>query len=1605
MKKGLVFAIVVMLLSLLFVACEVPVVKREAEVESIAVDKLDKVSGYVQGDKLDIEDAVLIVTYKDGEIKTISLTEDMLGGYDMNVVEENKVVTVSYGGATTKFTVNVAPLQFDEVKISSVPYKTVYVEDELIDTNGATLLIKYDGGKSHTIKIDDKMLADYDNTRIGKQNIYVPYNGENLFFEVEFIAKTATGISVMREPTQSSVFKYYDESSDSSLKLDGMKLRVYYDNGTGPETDYEEVKDNIRCYVDNSEAGSTIAKLAYLPVDYPREFVYEFTGSVLPEIGVGAFVTPKTELASNVNMANTVSKSYGMVTSMTTNKIIVDTVVDYNVAEYLCGEGDIVFGDEPVGRLGGNNVFPAAGGGIVLATGNGKVTVRSVPVGSFNINVKERSYESMEILKYPTTTLRGSDRLNIIQGDTLNLSTGKVRVHFDNGGFADYDMDSSLIRVINGEGDNLLNEIPNLTFTGTDDVKNLPAEQYELKYAVIHSYGENQVKTDVSVVDGNGSNIFVRDGRWVSLDAGKNYTVSIMVTVNINGKDLRSQSVYYLSTVGAGARHDELNISAPGQHNLKVYYGGIRANGITMSVNVLQRYPVKLNIIADKDVISGKTYEKGDTISVSTMEYTITYNNDDVSENLGVTLDMLTDGSTLYCNAIGKKTVTLTIPGAEAVEPVSLYCTVKAASIATVAWAKEPMDTFMSSEPNESNHINIAGGVLRVRYRNEQIKIVGDEASGVNINSLLGNKGFGQRIEIEYPAYAQGELTPEDIYNRGKFYVARLTYFDEDGESASCDVKYYVIKNVIKSISVTTRQEYFKSSYIQCEDWDLGGIFLTAHYDNGSSDLPFQATESMIYDSSTDTVGRDIPVKFTYLGKTNDNSVKINVERRLETAINVEQTGKDAYRTTEKTLDFKDFRFSVSYNAGLPVTVYGITDFNGSQYAEGWWYEIFEKDASSGKEIKGSMSREGAKIARLHHTTITYDSDRPRYTYVSTDIPIIVTESKLLIERIEYEDDGTGTHDGKPVLAVTARGWELFLSEYDAKSGKILPKMLKIYYENGDDGEVELTKDMLSYNKDEHTTGYRPVTIRYKDIYTTEAFVYVVNASFTKITVEKEPCVNYIVGSELNLDGGIISCVFEYTEGGIRKELKKYLDMTADGVTVDGFNNRISEDIDKQGQTLTVTYRERTANYSINVYNRQILTFQYQNTIFFYGNVKEAAFTAIQLIPEFPVPGKEQLKLWYACSQDFIAKDALDAYIAENGGAETDFMLMLMGDGETYNYVPRSKLRPEGNRFIEPAPVGYEYYIVMEVSGNDYYKEENYCYQKYTIISKVISVVTEKPTELAYIKKYTATSSVSSVAVDYLYDNLSRLVSGLSGNVISEIALLSPNSNGFEIGVYVTTAFDENKAEDMKRLNDIFGAVENELMKVQNLAMTAGKLRKGINIGNYFGDAPEFITYRINRGETLRQGGVMELLSGKLSLGAEYDHGTGSYTVTVGNLAHKNYNIDFSSASYTVKSQEIIECIVTGNWNEGERTLTISKGGRISMIIRYNDADAYGNVQTRDRQIDAGELKYYLTSDYSGEPLESITEPGTYFVKVAKEGSYTKNGLPTDLSFKLIVNA
>ena len=1589
MKKKLFLILILVLVAVFAVACTTDLHFADATVVRVAVDGISKVE-YNAGEEIDIQGATVIATYSDGEIKVYELTKEMLSGYDMNVAEENKVVTVTYGGQSTTFTVNVNELSFSSVSLASLPLRNQYVEGEKVSAKGARLAITYSGGKTVYTDVTDKMLEDYDNTRLGAQQIYVSYYNYRLSFTVTFVEKTVTGISVLREPYQASVFLGYGDD----LSLAGMRLKLSYDNDLSPEVSAADILDDLRVYINDRYVRTEIARVAYFPDGYPETFTYTYSGDAM--VRVGDFVTPTTELAGNGQLDNVVSKSFGVVKSIAKGTLTVSTVVTYTCTEVSVEEGEILLFDQAIGRYGSTNVHANAGGGIVTKVENGVVTMQTTPVGQFSINVQDRSYESMVISTMPITTKYASSMKDITQGDTIDLSTGAVTVTYDNGEKETYPMNHTLIKVVNSDDDLLRSEIPGFSFTSIDDVSNLPTGQYELLFGVKHTYPEDRIGIVVSVIDENGKNMFVRQNDkkyYVSLEEKTNYTVSLTATLTEAGEQKVTEAVYHLATVGAGVRRSQLDITAAGRHRLNIIYSGIKTNSIDMIVQVIQRYPVRLNIVADSDNITDRTFWLGTSIPLTTVRYTVTYNNGDESEETGVTADMVGEGCSLECTELtsvgNRKRLFFTIPDTD-VSTQDMFCDVVPVPIVSVSMLTQPTDAFlMAPAAPGSGDVPMAGATLRIYYADGTVAVVGNDASN-ELPVLLGNN-FGERIVLSYPDTGdQTTLDIDDIYENGAHHTAQLTYYDKNEASGSCEFPFYVINKTAKSIRVLYRAEYFKDTYIQCEDWDLSGISISVTWYDDTSDTR-EASLDMIYDSSTDVVGTNIPFKFKFLGKVDASTLKITVKPRQETGLAVKRIGKDTYYNTDRELDLSQYRFSLSYNAGASAEVLGVSsdDLVGSRTKEGWWYELYD---TSGKLTQ--FRRIGSKTVVLYHTSI-FESDLGTvYNIVSTSFDITVSENETSdIDHISYDDTSVGVRGDYNILAETAAGWDLFLSEYDPIRNRIVDKYITVHYKDGTTGTVPITSEMLDYNSRVTTLGYTKVKILYKGFMTT-VLVHVRNAVLGGISVEKTPRINYIAHSAVDLNGGIIKITFRIEEatGG---ELYKYLDLSDSRISVTGFNSDIDPAVDHVMQEITARFRDKAATYVVTIYNKQPINFIYQNTIFFYGNTKSAVVTPVQLIPEFDLPTGDKIRLWYVENSTFIPEADFAQYLIDhNDVTEGDFLKVVSTDGSYY--VPRSAL--SSVYYIEPANPGYDYFIVMEVAGNDYYRAENYALQKFTIIPKVIEVSAVDYTVNAFVKNYGHNNAHdNAMAIYYLYRELSAYVNGLITGKIASVELLSPNASGFEIAVFVTADFDENDVDDMKSLTDVYAAIEDELTKTKSLngIDISGTPRRGINVGYYNGKRPEHVSYRVAAGETLTRRNasgedILELLAGALSLEDNYDYGVGERTIGIGTLFNKNYNVDFAKGTFFVKARPVSAYTVMPTSG------SVTDLNQVRVQVDY--------VGGGYRIAEGEEISFFIDSGRTQilEELPTAAGTYTYYGRVGSTTSFVDdNGDPYQINFTI----
>ena len=151
---------------------------------SIAVTKQPDKTDYQQGEELDLTGAELTAFYSDGTMETVTITPDMVSGYDSAKIGP-QALTVTYKGETTTFVVIVnEPVMPESIVITKSPDKTAYRLGEELDLTGAELTAFYDDGSTETVAISPDMVSGYDSAKIGTQALTVTCKGKTTTFAV-----------------------------------------------------------------------------------------------------------------------------------------------------------------------------------------------------------------------------------------------------------------------------------------------------------------------------------------------------------------------------------------------------------------------------------------------------------------------------------------------------------------------------------------------------------------------------------------------------------------------------------------------------------------------------------------------------------------------------------------------------------------------------------------------------------------------------------------------------------------------------------------------------------------------------------------------------------------------------------------------------------------------------------------------------------------------------------------------------------------------------------------------------------------------------------------------------------------------------------------------------------------------------------------------------------------------------------------------------------------------------------------------------------------------------------------------------------------------------
>ena len=238
---------------ILTVTCEEMKVKYEInivqkQVETIKINKMPGKVTYIQNyDLLDISGGTIEIEYNDKSRSILEITPEMISGFD-NTKIGKQLLTITYEGKTTEYEINIVEKDIVEIKMKTLPKKKEYIQNyEKIDLNGGTIEVIYNDKTNEEVKILEKMIKGFDNSKLGTQTIIVKYGEYETEFDIKVIAKSVEKIKIVKIPEK---IEYIKDKED--IELNGGIIKIYYNDQS--EDEKEITKEMITGF-DNKIVG------------------------------------------------------------------------------------------------------------------------------------------------------------------------------------------------------------------------------------------------------------------------------------------------------------------------------------------------------------------------------------------------------------------------------------------------------------------------------------------------------------------------------------------------------------------------------------------------------------------------------------------------------------------------------------------------------------------------------------------------------------------------------------------------------------------------------------------------------------------------------------------------------------------------------------------------------------------------------------------------------------------------------------------------------------------------------------------------------------------------------------------------------------------------------------------------------------------------------------------------------------------------------------------------------------------------------------------------------------------------------------------------------
>ena len=206
---------------------------------SISVNSTNHKTVYQVGEPLDVTGLTIEALMSDGSSQTVPVTAGMVNGFNSAAAVANQVLTITYQGKTTTYTVTIQdnsttppvtpPVTPPEkptvssIQVKSTAHKTVYQVGEPLDVTGLTIEVRMSDGSTMISPVTAGMVSGFDSAAaVENQVLTITYQGKTTTYTISVQAPPEPPAKTFRVTVQES----YASNSGAGLYPKDELVRI-----------------------------------------------------------------------------------------------------------------------------------------------------------------------------------------------------------------------------------------------------------------------------------------------------------------------------------------------------------------------------------------------------------------------------------------------------------------------------------------------------------------------------------------------------------------------------------------------------------------------------------------------------------------------------------------------------------------------------------------------------------------------------------------------------------------------------------------------------------------------------------------------------------------------------------------------------------------------------------------------------------------------------------------------------------------------------------------------------------------------------------------------------------------------------------------------------------------------------------------------------------------------------------------------------------------------------------------------------------------------------------------------------------------------------------